>query len=207
MSLVVTDPQTLPDAGDEAAEREAVELLCRPGVIQAVVQPIVRLVDMTVVGYESLARMPGGPPDAWLERAGRVGLRTELERACLAAAATLGDPPGGRLLFVNLSPSTLADPGSRHLADLLPGRLVVEVTEQEAIEDYVALRDRMAPWLAGRAGLARGGRPQRTTRRGPPVPVGRGARPPGSPSRRGRGPGHGRQDRLRAGGPGPVPPG
>lgn len=115
------------------------------------VQPIVRSADQLIVGYECLARMPGDPirpPDWWLARAEEAGLRSELEIACLAAAAELGEPPNDRLLFVNLSPSLLADPGALAILDRLPERLVVELTEQEGVDDYDRLRHDLEPWLA-----------------------------------------------------------
>ncbi len=137
--------------------RAAVERLCEPGVITAVVQPIVRPADMVVVGYEALARMPlepYHPPDWWLDVAAELGLRHQLERACLCAAAALGPPPDGRVLFVNASPSTIADPMVLALRDQLPDRLVIELTEQEAVEDYGDLNRRLAGWMGSGVRLA-----------------------------------------------------
>lgn len=114
------------------------------------VQPIVRPADMVVVGYEALARMsaaPQHPPDWWLELASGFGLRKRLELACLSAALRLGPPPEGRMLFVNASPSTVADPAFVDLSTEFPDRLVVELTEQEAVEDYDALRNCLAGYL------------------------------------------------------------
>src|SRR5271169_5734290 len=111
------------------AIRKSVELLCTPGNVRAVVQPVVRTSDGLVVGYEALARMeiePRQPPNWWLDKAGELGLRGDLERACLQAAAGLGDPPSDRMLFVNLSPSTLTDPQALELLDSLPSRLIIE---------------------------------------------------------------------------------
>ena len=139
------------ELGNPAAVRDAVERLCEPGIVQAFVQPGVRTADQLVVGYEALARMPvqpERPPDWWLARADDVGLRSQLEIACLRAAITLGPTPDDRLLFVNLSPSLLADPMALALLDELPDRLVVELTEQEAVDDYGELRRDLAPWLA-----------------------------------------------------------
>ena len=76
------------------------------------------------------------------------GSARDLEVACLAAAADLGPVPEDRLLFVNLSPSLLADPGALDALDDLPDRLVVELTEQEAVSDYCRLRHDLEPWLA-----------------------------------------------------------
>lgn len=124
---------------DTVADLPTVQLLCEPGVVQSVVQPVVRPADQLIVGYEALARMPlepAQPPDWWLARAEEVGLRAKLELACLTAAVTLGPTPDNRLLFVNLSPSLLAHPAALRLLDDLPDRLVIELTEQEAVNDY-----------------------------------------------------------------------
>ncbi len=133
------------------AIRRAIQFLCEPGVVEAHVQPVVRPADRLIVGYEALARMPLDPvraPDWWLAKAEEVGLRASLEMACLAAATVLGSPPDDRLLFVNLSPSLLAEPAALLLLERLPERVVVELTEQEAVEDYDGLRRDLAPWLA-----------------------------------------------------------
>ncbi|HVC68996.1 MAG TPA: EAL domain-containing protein [Acidimicrobiales bacterium] len=50
-------------------------------------------------------------------------------------------------LFVNASPSTISDPAFLALRDDLPDRLVLELTEQEAVEDDDDLRGRLAGWL------------------------------------------------------------
>src|ERR1700684_3907503 len=119
--------------------RASIDGLCVPGVLSAVVQPIVRLSDLSIVGYEALARIPARPanaPDWWLERAGELEMRAKLEIACWRAIITLGPPPDDRLLFLNVSPATLAEPGLLALRDSLPERVVIEVTEQEAVADY-----------------------------------------------------------------------
>jgi len=139
------------EPGNLLAVRRAIEHLCVPGVIEAFVQPVVRTADQLIVGYEALARMPtrpAQPPDWWLARADDVGLRSQLELSCLRAAASLGPIPDNRLLFVNLSPSLLADPDTLGVLDDLPDRLVIELTEQEAVEDYEELRRDLAPWLS-----------------------------------------------------------
>ena len=46
-----------------------------------------------------------------------------------------GEPPEGRLLFVNVAPDALGHPGLAELADQLPSRLVIELTEQDAVQD------------------------------------------------------------------------
>jgi EAL domain-containing protein (putative c-di-GMP-specific phosphodiesterase class I)/putative methionine-R-sulfoxide reductase with GAF domain len=142
---------------DDGASRATIEDLCLPGRLAAVVQPIVRLTDMVVVGYEALTRVTLEPvrgPDWWLEQATGFALRSRLETACWEAIAALGEPPEDRLLFVNVSPSTLAEPGLLEVRSRLAERLVVEVTEQEAVGDYSTLRDHLAPFLASPVRLA-----------------------------------------------------
>jgi len=137
-----------------------IQQLLEPGAIEPVYQPIVRLSDLEVIGYEGLARFPYAdglshmPPDVTLAAAGEIGLREDLEVACWGAMAKAGSPPGGRLLFVNISPHVLGHPGLAELADKLPSRLVIEITEQSEVTDYAELRERLAPWVARGAALA-----------------------------------------------------
>lgn len=134
--------------------------LLEPGNIQPVYQPIVRTTDLEAIGYEGLARFPYAdglsnmPPDVTLAAAAEIGLRQDLEVACWAAMAAAGSPPARRLLFVNISPASLSHPGLVMLADRLPSRLVIEITEQTDISDYAELREQLAPWVARGAQIA-----------------------------------------------------
>ncbi len=134
--------------------------LLEPGAIQPVYQPIVRTTDLEPIGYEGLARFPYAdglsnmPPDVTLAAAAEIGLREDLEVACWSAMAAAGSPPGGGLLFINISPDALRHPGLFMLADQLPSRLVIEITEQTDIADYAELRERLAPWIARGAQIA-----------------------------------------------------
>jgi diguanylate cyclase (GGDEF)-like protein len=125
-----------------------------PGAIRAVFQSIVRLSDLQPVGYEGLARFPSPPglvalpPDVTLAAAARSGLRDEIEVACWAAMAEAGKPPAGRLLFVNVAPDALGHPGLARLAGRLPSRLVIELTEQDAVQDIRRIQERLRPWIA-----------------------------------------------------------
>lgn len=145
-AIAAAAPARRPGAGD------VVDLLGRRAV-HAVFQPVVAM-DGAIVGYEALARMDGGPdgpdapPDVWLAAADEAGLRSELEVLCIHAALDHGLPPGGALLFVNLSPSALAVPAALHAADGLHHRLVLELSESEIISDYEATRDHLLAWTA-----------------------------------------------------------
>ncbi len=124
--------------------------LLAPGALRAVVQPIVRLADGQTIGYEALARavdpqVPGSP-DTWFAIAAVEGWSSELEAACLRAVIDLGDPPDERLLFVNVLPRHLASPDVVAVRPHLPGRLVIELTEQEALDDVDTVRHNLAAW-------------------------------------------------------------
>ena len=127
----------------------------RPGVLRSVVQPVVRLADDTVVGYEALLRLPDGEvPESLLQRAQDAGVRPAVELACLRAAASLGTPPAGRLLFVNLGPGVLEHPDLPEVVRSLPSRLVLEITEHQALPARASLVELLAPLLDGGARLA-----------------------------------------------------
>src|SRR4051812_4588994 len=128
--------------------------LLEPGAIRAVFQPIVRLTDLEPVGYEGLARFPTPPglialpPDVTLAASDRTGLRADLEAACWAAIAEGGDPPEGRLLLVNASPDLIGHAGFAAMASRMPSRLVIELTEQDAVQNIALVRERLRPWIA-----------------------------------------------------------
>lgn len=115
----------------------------RPDAINVVFQPLRDLRDCHVVAVEALARFPGWPegPQSFFEEAGRHGLTQELEMAAARLAlARLADIPPSAQLNVNVSAETLASPAFLDLvADVPPHRLVLEVTEHSAIDDYTEL--------------------------------------------------------------------
>jgi diguanylate cyclase (GGDEF)-like protein len=149
---VPTDPVATPAAAVPAWS--SFHELLAPGAIRAVYQPIVRLTDLEPIGYEGLARFPTPPglvalpPDVTLAAAARAGLRADLEAACWAAIAQGGVPPAGRLLFVNVSPDLVGHAGFTGQAGRLPSRLVIELTEQDAVQNISLLRERLRPWIA-----------------------------------------------------------
>lgn len=132
---------------------ELVRHLVTPGVITPSMQPIVRLTDGEVVGYEALSRAPSAPgtPDRWFAAATAAddpALGPQLEAACLHAIADVGPPPEGRLRFVNVTPGHIGSPLVVAALDRLDGPTVIELTEQEAIADLTALRRHLARWIS-----------------------------------------------------------
>ncbi|MCU1691084.1 MAG: hypothetical protein JWM64_175 [Frankiales bacterium] len=155
---VTAHPLALPDqrSSPPALDLAGLRLALAPGGSYAVVQPLVRLADGAVLGYEALGRVTdsrGQGPAEWLERAGAAGLRTDLELALLRAAAALGAPPDEAPLFVNVSASTLLDPRFEEVQALLPLH-VLELSERDRIEDYARLLPRLRAWRAQGVGLA-----------------------------------------------------
>ena len=134
--------------------RRIERVLATPDLLQRVFQPILSLVSGTVVGHEAFSRFatePVRPPDRWFAEAKRVGLGAELQALAIErilAVATQAGLPDQTFLSLNVSPSYLAH---RAVADALalvdPATLVVEITEEEAVSDYVALRQAVAPYL------------------------------------------------------------
>jgi EAL domain-containing protein (putative c-di-GMP-specific phosphodiesterase class I) len=112
-------------------------------------QPVFELPRRTVLGYEALSRGPSGTlyhmPLPLFEMASESDLVFELDRKCrrraLLAARQL---PPESLLFINVFPSAMYDPEFqgpallRFLDDLglRPDRVVLEITEKYAIENY-----------------------------------------------------------------------
>ncbi len=110
-----------------------------------VFQPIVRLTDQRLVAVEALSRFSGPPeepPDRWFAAAGAVGLGVELELAAFGAALeALPDLPGDVSLGVNLGPEALAVPELTGLLEAVDARrVIVELTEHAAVQDYECLQ-------------------------------------------------------------------
>ena len=140
LSISPEDDEGLPDEHD-------VQRLVDAGTVDVALQPVVRLSDDAVVGFEALSRFGGRvPTDRWFRAASRWGLGGELERLTLGAALALLPTLDDELfLAVNVSPAALEDDQVLALlraSDLT--RVVVEVTEHEAVADYAALGEVLA---------------------------------------------------------------
>jgi diguanylate cyclase (GGDEF)-like protein len=142
------------DEGMRAELSSAISAVIEAGSLTPVYQPIIDLSSGRVVGYEGLVRVPkessfahtGALFDA-AEVAGRVH---DLDRAALdvvlRGARSMSDAMS---LSVNVSPRTLEAPEFSATAFLAilrrhgmaPGRVVLELTEREAIRDADRLRN------------------------------------------------------------------
>ncbi len=148
----------------EAEERERI---MRMRVEQAIdrnefnmlLQPIWEFGVPHPCGFEALTRfspLPYRAPDVWFKEAAQVDEGVRLEIAALAAALRLvAQLPAHVYLSINASPATILDPDLPRLLALYPlERIVLEVTEHAAINDYPAIAATLAPLRAAGLRLA-----------------------------------------------------
>lgn len=132
------------------------DILLRERVVTAY-QPILRMQEGTIMGFEALSRGPRGSglegADALFGAATANSLLVELDRLCrkraLLSSARI---PSNSKIFVNTLPATMRDPQFRgkalidflDKAQVAPDRIVIEITEHLVIENYAIFRDTMA---------------------------------------------------------------
>ncbi|MFQ4136379.1 EAL domain-containing protein [Nodosilinea sp. PGN35] len=132
----------------EMAQR--VTTVLNPEAFTIVYQPIVRLSDNRVVGFEALTRFWSRPirsPDVWFAEATQVGLSEELEMAAIAKAlGGLAQLPDDVYVAINVSPDNILNGAIHRALGQTPlQRVVLEVTEHVAIPDYSQFGQRLAP--------------------------------------------------------------
>jgi EAL domain-containing protein (putative c-di-GMP-specific phosphodiesterase class I) len=114
-----------------------------------VFHPIVDLETRREIGMEALARfgsIPMKPPDQWFAEATALELGLQLElRTLNEALEALPRIPDGTFLSVNCSNHAAASPAFVERLDGVEARVVLEITEHEAIGDYGALAEALAP--------------------------------------------------------------
>jgi len=136
---------------NERAERIAAALAA--GQPSMVYQPIFNLGTQRLAGVESLSRFnvePRRPPNEWFSEAAEVGMGADLELAAIRAAVpALPALPRDAYLSVNCSPQTILRGGLKAiLQGVEVGRVVLEITEHDFIEDYPSLLEMLAPLRA-----------------------------------------------------------
>ena len=126
-------------------KRQRVEQVLAMEAFNIVYQPIRDFVNGRTVGFEALSRFSGDDartPDTWFAEAFDAGLGHQLELAAVRAALDCaGSLPPDTYLSVNVSPTTIIHGalGSMIANAACDRRLVLEITEHAAVEDYVAL--------------------------------------------------------------------
>jgi EAL domain-containing protein (putative c-di-GMP-specific phosphodiesterase class I)/AmiR/NasT family two-component response regulator len=133
---------------DEALRGDIERLISGHGVWM-VFHEIVDLVTRERIGVEALARfgsIPARPPDRWFADATALELGIQLElRAMKEALQALPRIQHGTFLSVNCSHHAAVAPEVVNLLQGVESRVVFEITEHEAIEDYGALAEALAP--------------------------------------------------------------
>ncbi len=140
--------------------RETVTALLASGKIVAALQPIVRLVNDTVIGYEALARFPQRArirtPDHLFGAAASLNMQSAVDLACVRAGLQAASNIGEADLFVNVLIGTLVDHSGVAALDRAvseakvdPAAVVLEFSEREPVPD-LALLQRIAAELRAR---------------------------------------------------------
>jgi EAL domain-containing protein (putative c-di-GMP-specific phosphodiesterase class I) len=155
-AAVVIEPEVVERARRTEIEDRLDRLLAAGGP-QVVLQPIVDLATGDRIGAEALSRFPadwGKAPDLCFADAHSVGQGDDLEVIALrGAAAHLPNVRG--YVTMNVSPATLLTAACRELLAGLPlGRVVLELSEHDQVEDYAELLDVLAPLRAAGMRLA-----------------------------------------------------
>jgi len=166
----IFDPQRHGASGDARTTPElaaAVAAVADRGLLRPVYQPIYSLATGLPIGFEGLVRpLPGSgfsDPNSLFMAAEVIGRTVELDMASIAVVAShAGELGPDRYLAANLSPRTL-ETDQFHAADLValfrdhgmePSRVVLELTEREAVEDMSRLRESIASCRAAGFRLA-----------------------------------------------------
>lgn len=140
---------TIDDDGRRDALQATIGQLLDGGDLRIVHQPIIGLHEGTPVGVECLARFPDmhlRSPDKWFGEACEIGRGLELELlAVRRALETMPYVPTGCYVSINASPETILSGALERLLDgHEPGRLVIEVTEHQQVENFVDLKAALA---------------------------------------------------------------
>jgi len=156
-AAVIVEPEVRSSERRTAIEGRLGPVVAGDGGPVVLLQPIVDLASGARVGAEALSRFPacwGRSPDVVFAEAHSIGMGAALELRAVARAAEHLDRVGGHL-SVNVSPATAMTAECTRLLGRLPlDRIVLELTEHEAVEDYGALAAALAPLRAAGLRLA-----------------------------------------------------
>ena len=134
----------LADRRDVAAMQSRLKHALTALEFHPVFQPIIALESLAIVGYEALTRFSDGTrPDLRFTEAASVGLGHAYELAAIEAALTAASHlPEEAFLTLNISPGLVLESGRRlrKMIQTTTRRLILELTEHVAIDDYAALR-------------------------------------------------------------------
>jgi len=153
-SVAAFDPtrHTLDGQDAMATLSQTVAAVAAQRALRPVFQPVVALDTGRVIGFEGLIRPAAGSgfadPGSMFVAAEKCGRTVELDQACLEVIASAATAiSGDRSVSLNLSPRSLEAPEfSAHALSrtlerlgLSPSRVVIELTEREAVDDMELL--------------------------------------------------------------------
>lgn len=150
-------PNAAAEGGRDSALHEELSQLLRDASIRSVYQPIVRLGDGRVFGYEALTRCPQDSlfdgPLSLFRFAEEAGQAFSLDRLAREKAIRHCPPLGAmQKIFINVTMGIMNDPHFvsgqtiRWLTErgLHPGQVVFELTERSSIDDFDAAKKILA---------------------------------------------------------------
>lgn len=146
-----TDQALTPVAMAPTQLATSIRQIIAPGGIRSALQPLVRLGDRAVRGYEALCRFSGTGgirnPDELFAAAATTGMKREVDAACLDAAFAAAAQASPATLFVNVAVETLVEgrSGDRlsalaEVSGVSPSSVVLEVSERTPVSDLARLR-------------------------------------------------------------------
>ena len=139
--------------GESRRTAERISFVLATRGLDIVYQPAVRLDSPGVAFVEALARFPGEPyepPNRWFAAAARVGLTVELEMLAVERALEgLAKLPAKTPVSINISPETvLSAEFARAIAPAPLERVILEITEHDAVSSYAELIGALQPLRA-----------------------------------------------------------
>ena len=153
--VIIFDPHQQAEVTAAGASAAISDVIAR-GLLRPVYQPIVELATGATLGYEGLIRpvapAPYADPASLFEAAEESGHVVSLDMACVEAIVSgARHLPTDFFLSVNLSPRTIEAPEFSTAAMLSilarhgfgPDRLVIELTEHQAIADIESVRHKL----------------------------------------------------------------
>ena len=143
--LIGTLIETPGRRSDSVDRRHVIRRVVAENDFEVVFQAVHDVTDGKVVGLEALSRFHCEPfrPDAFFELAAQMGLGVELEMAIVRRVlALMPQLPPDVFVAINVSPAAaMAAPWTELLQDVDPARIVLEITEHDAVQNYAALDD------------------------------------------------------------------
>jgi EAL domain-containing protein (putative c-di-GMP-specific phosphodiesterase class I) len=133
-----------PDIVDQVESGQRIRaVLDDPNALRMMFQPIYDLETNEIAAVEALARFeatPYRPPNVWFAEAHRNDLGVDLEMLAIARAiAELPMLPNDVDLTINAGPQTVLCPAFRDAVRGVTDRIILELTEHTAVDDYAQL--------------------------------------------------------------------